>query len=98
MLTQQKLQTYIRCKNQISRATQSPRAHAPRNNNAAHVYTSHVSAPTSSYPDPALCEGKGLVTIERFLGSCRISSPEIETTNQNLAARAISQLTLRNRR
>ena len=23
-----------------------------------------------SYPDPALCEGKGLVTIERFLGSC----------------------------
>ena len=94
MLTQQNCK-HIRCKNQISRATQSPRAHAPHNNNAAHVYTSHVSAPTSSYPDPALCEGKA---IERFLGSCRISSPEIETTNQNLAARAISQLTLRNRR
>ena len=27
-----------------------------------------------SSPDPTLCEGKGLVTFERFLGSCKLSS------------------------
>ena len=27
-----------------------------------------------SSPDPTLCEGKGLVTVERFLGFCKLSS------------------------
>ena len=37
------------------------------------LYVDHPGLVPSSSPDPTLCEGKGLVTVEHFVGSCKLS-------------------------
>ena len=38
-----------------------------------HFQVNHMLYLLVSSPDSTLCEGKGLVTVERFLGSCKLS-------------------------
>lgn len=47
-----------------------------------YLFACLVNYAVVSFPDSALKEGKGLVTLERFIGSCKLSSFVFASANQ----------------